>query len=146
MDLPGDTLTIAESLSRDRTGNGYAKTRKETKTGSIRHLGLSPELKAILEAQKPPVANSDALVFLSPGGKPIDPGNFRSRYWKPVLEASGVLYRCPYTTRATVISHAIAQGTSIAGVAYIAGHRDTSMIVRHYLGLVDRPSLPQMPI
>jgi integrase len=142
IDLSRNELTISESLPRDRTGNGYTKVRKGTKTGSIRTLGLPQALRDLLLDLKPPKPDPDSLVFLSPQGCPIDPGNFLRRFWCPVLRIANVPYRCPYTIRHTVLSHAIEQGTPITGVAYLAGHRDATMVLRHYGKMVNRPSLP----
>lgn len=78
---------------------------------------------------KPAKVNPDSLVFASPQGCIIDADKFRSRQWVKVLKAKGIPYRKPYTTTHTMISHAIDQGIHITDVAYLAGHKDTSMII-----------------
>ncbi|MBD2610433.1 site-specific integrase [Nostoc punctiforme FACHB-252] len=146
VDFHRSEIIIKESLSKDLTGNGYRRVRKETKTGNIRYLPMSLELQALLIFLRPPKVNPDSLVFTSPQGCIIDADNFRCRQWTKVLKAQGIPYRKPYTTRHTMISHAIDQGIPITGVAYLAGHKDTSMIIKNYGHMINRPSLPSLPI
>lgn len=147
IDFDGGLITISESLSRDRTGNGYQKVRKSTKSGSVRQLPMSEPLRALLLELKPSgKPEPDSLVFKTPQGAIIDPCNFRTRYWKPILAEVGVVYRVPYTTRHTMISHAIEQGCPLTGLAYLAGHSTTRTIQDTYGHMVNRPNLPVMPI
>ncbi|BBD59520.1 phage integrase family protein [Nostoc sp. HK-01] len=141
-----ELITVQESLSRDWAGNGYQRVRKETKSGGARQLKMSPELKQLLLSIKPHRTYRDCLVFTTVKGKTIDDGNFRERYWVKVLTKVGVDYRRPYTTRHTTISHAIEQGTPLTGVAYIAGHGDTRMVMMTYGHMINRPDLPDIPI
>jgi integrase len=55
--------------------------------------------------------------------------NFRDD-WKQVLSDLGIEYRKPYTTRHTLLSHAIEKGIPLTGIAYIAGHSDTRMVMQ----------------
>jgi len=146
IDLERNLITIRESMPKDRTGNGYRKVRKETKTGSIRHLMMPPELKTMFgNMAKAGVApKPDDLVFKTPNGCIIDPGNFREDYWKPVLKAMGVPYRKPYNTRHTMISHAIEQGMPVTSVSYLAGHKNPRMVIDTYAHIVNRPQLPKI--
>ncbi len=146
VDLLKSEVVIKESLPKDLTGNGYRRIRKETKTGNIRYLPLSPELQSLLRNLKPAKINQDSLVFTTPNGCIIDADNFRERQWAEVLASCGIPYRKPYTTRHTMISHAIDQGIPITGVAYLAGHKDTSMIIKNYGHMINRPNLPNIPI
>lgn len=134
-------IIICESLSKDRAGNGYRKVRKDTKTGSVRYLPMSSDLRALLEGLKP--GKPDELVFKSAWGCVIDAGNFRDD-WQKVLTNLGIPYRKPYTARHTLLSHAIEQGIPITGVAYIAGHADTRMVMQTYGHMINRPPLPDM--
>lgn len=140
-------VVIRESLSKDRTSNGYKRLRKKTKTGSIRYLTLSEPLRNLLLSIRDlkPDAEPTSLVFTSPKGSHIDSGNFRS-IWVKVLSAVDVPYRKIHTIRHTMISHAIDQGVSLTGVAYLAGHKDSRMIVSTYSHIINRPSLPDMPL
>jgi integrase len=139
IDLASGTIEISESLSVDRTGNGYARTRKRTKTGSTRVLTVNPELRELLLGQ----SQTDDLVFLSPQGFPIASGNLR-RAWVKVLKSQGVPYRKLHAIRHTVLSMAVAQGIPVTSVAYIAGHKDSRMVLQTYGHIIDRPSLPDV--
>ncbi|WP_414573147.1 site-specific integrase [Nostoc sp. CCY 9925] len=139
-------IVIKESLPKDLTGNGYQRIRKETKTGNIRYLPISEELRSLLISIKPNPVNPDDLVFTTPTGKIIDADNFRNRQWTKVLKIQGVSYRKPYTSRHTMASHAIDQGTPITGVAYLLGHSDTTMVIKNYGHMINRPSLPNIPL
>lgn len=146
VDLDRGVLTISESLSKDRTGNGYTRIRKETKSGSVRHLQMTEALKRLLmglrTADKIP---DDVLVFKSIQGCIIDSGNFRA-LWQEVLKSAGVGYRRLHIIRHTTLSMAIAQGTALTGVAYIAGHKNTRMVMQTYGHLIDAPSLPSFEL
>ncbi|RCJ36932.1 hypothetical protein A6770_15000 [Nostoc minutum NIES-26] len=146
VDLLRGEVVIKESLPRDVTGNGYTRVRKGTKTGSIRHLTLPEHLRSLLEDISPVDVNPDDLVFKSPSGKPIDSDGFRRYYWVRVLDHQGIPYRKPYTSRHTMASHAIEQGVPVTGVAYLLGHTDTTMVIKNYGHLINRPGLPELPI
>ncbi len=69
IDFDRNEFTIRESMPKDILGNGYKRVRKGTKTGFIRHLTMSPELKALLLAIKPQKKNNaDDLVFTTVEG------------------------------------------------------------------------------
>ncbi len=96
VDLDAGLLTISESLSKDRTGNGYTRVRKQTKTGSIRQLQMTDSLKILLSgARTADKMLEDALVFNTVQGCIIDAGNFRE-LWQQVLKDAGVSYRRPH--------------------------------------------------
>jgi integrase len=145
IDFDRAELTISESMPIDRNGNGYTKIRKGTKTDNVRCLRLSEDLISLLQSIKPDGNLYDILVFQSPAGKTIDIKNFRKRQWEAVLEEMGIPYRKPYATRHTNLSHAIEQGTPLTGVAYLAGHRNTRMVMETYGHMINRPDLPHMP-
>lgn len=144
VDLERYEITICESMPKDRTGNGYKKVRKATKTGSIRVLAMTAELKVLFKSLATVPHVPEDLVFKTPRGCIIDLGNFREDYWKPVLAAKGIPYRKPYNTRHTMISHAIDQGTPVTGVAYLAGHKDTRMVMERYGHIINIPKLPKV--
>jgi integrase len=151
VDLVRKTVTISESLPVDKTGNGYKKIRKATKTGSSREIQMNTTLQKLLtdifsaytDDKKHQLSQND-LVFLSPAKCIIDLNNFRERYWKRVLKVKNINYRYPYVCRHTLLSHALEAGVPITGVAYIAGHKDTTMIIKHYGKLLNKPNLPDM--
>lgn len=146
IDFDRGEVVITESLSKDRTGNSYSRIRKETKTGSIRHLPMSPELRGLLSNILPePDPSSDRLVFTTVNGAVIDNGNFRA-LWQQILASCGVPYRKPHAIRHTMLSHAVEQGIPLTGVAYLAGHANTRAVIQTYGHMVNRPNLPDMPV
>jgi len=140
VDFSRSEITIAESLPKDPTGNGYTRIRKSTKTGSVRVLPISQRLRETLEA----IAPTYELVFTTPLGHIIDADNFRMRHWKPILKAVDVPYRKIHNCRHTMISHALEQGIAPAGIAYLAGHCDTRMVLTTYGHMINKPQLPEL--
>jgi len=130
------TVWIGESLSRG--------VRKATKTNKARTIALTPKLKAMLLARRPANFDPDGLVFPSPKGGGIDDCNFRNRAWKTVLTRLEIDYRKPYTTRHTLISHALDLGMNPVNVAELTGH-DVQVLYRNYAGNVNsRLMLPEL--
>jgi integrase len=84
------------------------------------------------------------LVFTRPKGVAIDDHNFRNRAWKTILTRLEIDYRKPYTTRATLISHALDLGKSPLEVAQLTGH-NVQVLYKHYAGSVSScPHLPEL--
>lgn len=146
VDFDKNTVIIHESLSKDRTGDGYRRIRKERKTGSVTHLTMNTALRDLLISLRTQEASGESLVFTTLRGKTIDSGNFREDYWVKVLNKKGIEYRKPHNTRHTLASHALEQGIPITGVAYLLGHADTRMVMRTYGHMVNRPELPQIKL
>lgn len=142
--LANGTVEISESLSKVDCLTS-ARVQKGTKTGSTRVLPLPQFLVEIFtricDGKKP-----EDHVFLGPLGKPIDQGNFTQRIWKPALQQLGITYRVPYAARHTMISMAIEQGIPLTGIAYLAGHADTTMVMRQYGHMINKPNLPTIDL
>jgi integrase len=144
VDFGRGEICICESLPLIAGGTGYERTRKDTKTGSVRLLKINAELAVLLEEIKPASAKPDELVFQNPTRtNHIDSHNFRNR-WIKVLKKVGIPYRRPHVIRHSFASHAIEQGIPLTGVAYLLGHSDTRMVATTYGHLVNRPSLPNI--
>ncbi len=127
---------FGESISRG--------VRKATKTNRARSVTLPKSLQVLLLARRPQDPHPDDLVFTAAWGGIINDHNFRDRVWKPVLQLAGVDYRKPYTTRHTLISHALAMGMDPVTLAQLAGH-DVETLYQNYAGSVSsRPRLPDM--
>lgn len=140
-------IKICESLSVDRTGNGYTRVRKGTKTGTVRYLPLPESLKNLLRSIEPVHHDPEVLVFPLPTGQHIDPGRFRQHIWKPLLAQVGVEYRNPYQTRHTLLTHAVMDpDIGVLGAAKLAGHKDSRMVTQHYARFIGQPALPDMNI
>jgi integrase len=118
--------------------------RKETKTNKDRTFQLSNRVTTMLLARRPEDHKPDDLVFPTIEGDAINTCNFRNREWKPVLEAMGVVYRKPYNTRHTFISHALDKGINPVKIAYITGH-DIETLFKNYAahiqGIADLPDI-----
>jgi integrase len=143
IDFDRGTIDISESLTRDMTGNGYRRIRKSTKTGSIRELPMSPRLKEMLREHRR--TRPRGLVFRSKRGKVVNYQGF-SDAWRDTLERQGVPYRKIHTLRHNCLSLAIEQGTPITGVAYLAGHSSTQMVMTTYGHMINRPDLPDLGV
>jgi integrase len=140
-------IKICESLSVDRSGNGYQRIRKSTKTGNVRYLPLSKSLIALLRSIEPTHPAPEALVFPLSSGKHIEPDRFRRFVWKPLLAQLGLAYRVPYQTRHTCLSHAVMDPKiGLLGAAKLAGHKDGRMVTQNYARFVGQPDLPEMDI
>lgn len=126
---------IGESVSRGR--------RQQTKTGRDRTIFLTLRLQQMLLARRPEGFCSEDLIFPAPQGKTIDDHNFRNRAWQPVLDAVGIPYRKPYTTRHTLVSHAIERGMNPVNVAELTGH-NVKTLYQHYAGSISKPKLPDI--
>lgn len=130
------TVWIGESLSRG--------IRKSTKTNRARTISLTSKLQQMLLVRRPANLDPDALVFTSPRGGAIDDHNFRNRAWKTVLTRLNIDYRKPYTTRHTLVSHALDLGINPVMVAQLTGH-DVKTLYENYAGNVNsRPLLPEL--
>lgn len=142
VDFDRGEIDISSSLVKDRTGNGYKRIRKGTKTENMRLLDLNDELRLLLEDIGP---RGPDLIFTSPKGNVIDSGNFH-RSWKKALEAANVPYRKIHAIRHTLLSMALEEGLPVTSVAYLAGHADSRMILQTYGHIINRPKLPRLDL
>ena len=130
------TVWFGEIITR-----GLTRPPKKNKD---RTIGLTDKLQEMLLARRPVGFEPDELVFTSPEGKAVDDGNFRSRAWKKILTSLGIDYRKPYTTRHTLISHALDKEMNPVAVAQLTGH-DVETLYQNYAGVVNsRPRLPEL--
>jgi len=119
------------------------KSRKGDKRNKARSVTLTPRLQQLLLARRSPETSPNSPIFTSVEGSLIDAKNFNNRYWKPTLAKLGIEYRRPYTTRHTLISHALDQGMNPAELAQITGHNLRTMY-ENYVGTVRPPQLPEL--
>jgi len=130
------SVWIGESVSRG--------VRKSTKTNQARTITLTPNLQKLILNRRHENLDPDGLVFPTPKGHPIDDHNFRNRAWKTVLSKLDIVYRKPYNTRHTLISHALDLGMNPVMVAQLTGH-DVATLYENYAGSVSsRPRLPEL--
>ena len=126
------TIWIGESVSR-----GVCKT---TKTGKDRTITLTSKVAEMLKEKKPEKAKPNDLVFPAPKGGYINDHTFRRRAWTKVLNKADVLYRKPYATRHTAISHALANGANPLAVAEQTGH-DPQVLFKHYASVIQKTAV-----
>jgi integrase len=112
------SIWIGETLTRGE--------RRSAKSGAG-VIGLSPALIALFKRRR----RSGELVFVSIEGKPIDDGNFRDRYWKPMLKRLGIAYRYPRNARHTYVSNNLDQGVSPLQIAAVTRH-DVQTLFKNY--------------
>ncbi len=116
-------------------------TIQAPKTDHEYTLDLQPKVHAMLTARSR--LKPTDLVFPTPGGKQINPHNFRSRCWVTTIALAGIPYRPPYFSRHSMGSHLIDQGATYPQVAYALGHKSTRMVVQTYGRMLDRPKMPE---
>jgi integrase len=129
-----DTVLFNASVSRGHH-------RDTTKTGEPRIVKLPKTVIEMLRSRHQAFTPSpDDLVFPAPKGGYLSDNRFRTKIWKPVLESCGIDYKKPYTLRHSGISHAVANGASIAALAEQTGH-STKVLVSTYLHSTDNECL-----
>jgi integrase len=141
VDFDRHEVTIDRTYSRkSRVGPWVLKDK--TKTGTSRVLA-SPYIIAIVRKEPTYTPESPSgPVFLNHAGKRVCGVNFRENAWRLALNKAGVEYRRVHVLRHTALSHSLESGLSVPQVAYLAGHKDNTMVLRTYGHVIDRPSLP----
>lgn len=135
VDFERNIITIDAAMGRDfeRSLMATAKVRKSTKTGVVRYLPLTDEIKTVLLQLRQTNRRRQLHDHIFEGhvGRYIDTRNFRL-VWKRVLNGLNIPYRYPYQCRHTVLSH-VASEHGLAAAASLAGHRSLDMASRHYV-------------
>lgn len=114
---------------------------KGTKTHSVRDVDLNDRALAALRAMKEKtfLKGANEIVFADPTGRPwTSDRKQREDYFLPVLKALGIRYRRAYNTRHTYATVLLMSGVNPAYVARQLGHKDTSMLFKHYAKWIDR--------
>jgi integrase len=145
---PGEAIALTwGDLTDDCSQIWFGKSHyrgddKELKAGKAGYVPLSQSLSLMLRKRRPPSPDVTELIFPAPKGGHLDDANFRNRAWTAVLEAAGVPYRKPYTTRKTLISYWLSQGEDPVTVAKFT-RTSVRMIYQHYAGYI--PSNAKLP-
>lgn len=145
--IAGESITIDSVLARGDDGSATAvgRVRKETKTGDVRVLPISDQIRRVLikalEATGKPW-DASALVFQNSKGGALDDTNLCDRYWKPALSFCGLPYQRPYVTRHTAASTVLENGGTLADAAKLLGHRDLRMVSTIYGHAIKSVQLP----
>jgi integrase len=145
VNLKTGEIEIGSVLARSDTGKTSAqnRTRKETKTGSIRKLQMNDILKELVK-DAASGKRSDDLLFITHKGNAIDDHSFSQRVWKPILEKLGIAYRVPYAARHTLATRAIENGVPINQVSYILGHSNVQTTLSFYTHKSNPGKLPEL--
>lgn len=122
--------TASRNLSQSPTTSSLIL--KETKTGEIHFLYLTPSMEKMLKEIKE--TSDSPYVFPGRRGGLIDINSFR-KAWRRVLEGLGIPYRYPYQCRHTVLSY-VAKVHGLPAAAELAGHKSLEMVTRHYAKFV----------
>jgi integrase len=140
-------IEISEAFARTNKGTHHAaRISKGTKTGNVRYLPLSDDLKLLLIPQIDKKAPDD-FVFPSPKNLSIDDKMLQKRVFKPVLIKLGLGNRDLYVGRHCFGTRAIQQGMAVTDVAYLMGHSTIETAMRNYVS-VSTPavSLPKIKL
>ena len=133
-------ITIARTYSNADAGSNYI-LKQRTKTNTIRILKSDQLIQLI------PIGSiASAPCFTQMRGGLIHHGNFVASVWKPALSMAGLDYRKLHTLRHTALSLALEAGLTVPQVAAIAGHKDSTMVVKTYGHMITRPQVPVMDI
>ena len=125
IDLTRGEICVRNSLSRG--------IYKETKSDRVRWVKLLEPAREALTAQFRHSGQGGVWVFPNPhtGSRWANESKICSRF-KKALSLAGVRYRRPYHCRHTYASTLLSAGESTLFVAEQLGHRDWSMVMRHY--------------
>ena len=121
VDLKARTLTVRRAFAKGRLKE-FNKTE-----ASRRRVPLRGKVVEAIEAMYP----RPGLLFPASSGGMIDINNWRSREWKPALEAAGVDHRRIYDLRHTYATWSLAAGINIFTLARRMG-TSVLMIDRTY--------------
>ncbi|WP_425259793.1 tyrosine-type recombinase/integrase [Rubrivivax sp. RP6-9] len=125
IDLETNQVCIRRSLSR-----GKLKTLKRH---DWRWLPLRPHALAAVKAQFSYSGQQAAWVFPNPAtGERYANESKLTKRWKALLAAAGVRYRRPYQCRHTYGSSELSAGEPLLKVAADMGHKDWTMLQKHY--------------
>ncbi len=128
IDLNANTSCITRSFSSGRHLG-------PTKTGQVRTVELSSDLRQVLAATRPDLCPQDALAFPNDVGGLIDETNFRRRVFdRLVRRALGATARriTPHTLRHTWCSLHLSRGTNLLWVQQQGGWKSAQTLLQHY--------------
>ena len=109
---------------------GHVKTKY-----ARRDLDMLPPVKEALLRQRT-LTGGDKLVFPNTSGLPWNPYNILRQVWEPALTKAELRYRPPMQTRHSFASNALLEGEDIQWVRMMLGHKDLTMIFKHYSGYI----------
>ena len=134
LDFLRSTVTIAEQISRGPHG---LRVTGPPKSEAGRRTMAAPEplmamLAGILARRGLTGADSDAYVFASPDGEPLEYSNFRYRRWLPACEAAGVKGLQFHDLRRANATGLVAEGVDLKTAQSRLGHSDPRLTLAIY--------------
>ena len=142
VDLPGMHLSIhgTNSHKSQRARFQDAGSFGNTKTDqSLRRIKLSATGAQVLREHRMLTGNPapTALVFANSKGLPLDPSNFRDRFWNSLVKAEGLPKGFTFhSLRHTYASHMLSCGAPVEFVQRQLGHssyQTTLSVYRHWI-------------
>jgi integrase len=141
VDFEANVIRVSRIQLRDGSLSEFTKT-----AAGVRSVPMSPLLREMLLAWRlrcPRREGALERVFPAPGvartwplprvgGGPLIYGNFRKRYWAPMLRRFGLPAVTPHSARHSFISTLQAQGVQVGLVAKLAGHKSAVVTLSHY--------------
>jgi integrase len=142
VDFEANTIKIRRIQMRDGSLSEFTKT-----AAGVRSIPMSPLLREMLLSWRVRCPRRDGAlerVFPAPGvarawplpriggGGPLIYGNYRRRYWAPMLRRLGLPAVTPHSARHSFISTLQAQGVEVGLVAKLAGHKNAVVTLSHY--------------
>ena len=134
IDLEERRLVVAEQLTRGKYGVHFFG---EPKSHAGRRTLAMPEalvsiLAELLAYRGLTQADSDALVFTTPGGQPLRYEHWRRRRWMSACEAAGVVGVTFHDLRRANATGLLAEGVDVRTAQARLGHSDPRMTLAIY--------------
>jgi integrase len=134
IDLLRRRMLIAESLAEVNGLHIFGPT----KTHTTRRVPLTSSLAAAVEEHLEEIpADPAALVFTSPQGAILRHSTFRSRYWLPALERSGLPPTGIHVLRHSAAAAMIQSGATPKTVQTVLGHASAAFTLTVYGHIFD---------
>jgi integrase len=111
-----------------------ARITKEKKTGNVRYLPSTDQLRELLIAQVSGRQPND-FVFHSPGGLSIIDQMLEKRVLKPLLKILGLGDGVLYAARHFLGTRGMQHGMVITDVEYLMGHSTIETTMRNYVSV-----------
>lgn len=132
LDLPHPEVHLRRTWTY-RIGHGTVIHAPKTAAGT-RAVPLSPTMAARLRSRR---GWPEELVFRTPRGKQMRPGNFQTGVLKPAAVAAGVPWVTFHSFRHTCASVLFAAGRNVKQVQRWLGHATPIITLNTYIHLID---------
>ncbi|WP_373072113.1 tyrosine-type recombinase/integrase [Sulfurimonas sp.] len=134
VDLDNRTIDIVATIGRGL--EGLPKTKS-----SVRTIPILDSLYDYLVDQYAITGQKKSYVFLNPNDSHFfDSKNLRNGLWKKVLKKADIKYRTIYQTRHTFCSLHLQDGSNLAWVSKVMGHKNSKITLEKYSKFVPSDS------